>query len=57
MCSPTDGTHSKAHTCQKLPTNAAKPMCECSDAQFPTDLPTNFEKYGGIFEMFGAKIN
>jgi hypothetical protein len=61
MCSPTDGAHSKAHTCQKLPTdlptNAANSMRTCSDAQLPMDLPTDVKKYGGIFEIFGVEIN
>jgi len=61
MRSPMNGTHSKAHTCQQLPTalptHAAKPMRACSGAQFPTDLPTDFEKYRGIFEIFGVRIN
>jgi hypothetical protein len=57
MRSPTDGTHSKVHACQKLPmdllTDMAKPMRVCFGAQFPMD----FEKYGGIFKIFGARIN
>jgi len=59
--SPMDGAQSKAHACQKLltdlPTDTTKPMCACSGAQFLTDLLTDFEKYGGIFEIFGARIN
>jgi hypothetical protein len=55
-----DGAHSKEHACQQLPmdlsTDAVKPMRACSGTQFPTDLPTVFEKYGGIFEIFGARI-
>jgi hypothetical protein len=57
MHSPTDGANSKAHTYQKLPTDAANPMRTCSDAQLPMDLPTDVENYGGIFEIFGAEIN
>jgi hypothetical protein len=56
MRSPTDGTHSKVHACQKLLdllTDMAKPMRVCFGAQFPMD----FEKYGGIFKIFGARIN
>jgi hypothetical protein len=53
--SPTDGAQSKVHACQNLPTvlptNAEKTMRACSGAQFPTD----FEKYGGIFEIFARE--
>jgi hypothetical protein len=30
-------------------------MRACSGAQFPTDFPTDFEKYGGIFEIFARE--
>jgi hypothetical protein len=35
-----------------LPTDAAKPICACSGAQLPTDLPMDFKNYRGIFEIF-----
>jgi hypothetical protein len=47
-----DGTQTEAHACQNLPTEVAKPMLVCSGTQFPMDLPTDIEKYGGIFEIF-----
>jgi hypothetical protein len=40
-----------------LPTDMAKPIRVCFGAQFPTNLPMDFEKYGGIFKNFGARIN
>jgi len=39
-----------------LPTDAANPMLPWSDTQLSTDLSTDVEKYGGIFEIFGANI-
>jgi hypothetical protein len=30
-------------------------MHACSGAQFPTDFPTDFEKYRGIFEIFARE--
>jgi len=57
--SPTDGAQSEVYACQNLPTvlptNAEKTMRACSGAQFPIDFPTDFEKYGGIFEIFAQE--
>jgi hypothetical protein len=39
------------------PTDAEKKIRACSGAQFPMDLLMEFEKYGGIFKIFGARIN
>jgi hypothetical protein len=39
-----------------LLTDATNPMHPWSDTQLLTDLRTNVEKYGGIFENFGANI-
>jgi hypothetical protein len=34
-----------------LSTEAANPMRVCSDTYLPTDVPTDFEKSGGIFKI------
>jgi hypothetical protein len=40
-----------AHLPTESLTKAANPMRTCSDTYLPTDVPTDFEKSGGIFKI------
>ena len=39
-----------AHLLTASPTEAANPMCACSETYLPTNMPTDFEKSRGIFK-------
>jgi hypothetical protein len=38
------------------PTDVENPMRLCSDPQLLTDLPADFEKFGGIFKILIANF-
>jgi len=56
MCATITPPGRSAQLLTVSPMDAENSMRACSDSFLPTDVPTNFEKSEGIFQIFSAKF-